>query len=213
MEIKYTKKDFWLAVLAGEIVVWLSLPTLKNLKVLDILSGLGISLLGFVIFWAIFIPLGALAGLSAFYFLAKYKNRIGFFELGKYGIIGVLNTFLDAGVYNLLIFATNTSSGFMVDIFFIAAFVITVINSFFWNKFWSFGEKKIENIKTEAVQFFSISAVVAIVNGVILHVIVNIIGAPISIDSKIWANLALALTIITAFLGNFFGYKFIVFKK
>ena len=34
MEIKYTKKDFWLAILAGEIVVWLSLPTLKNIKIL-----------------------------------------------------------------------------------------------------------------------------------------------------------------------------------
>jgi hypothetical protein len=33
------------------------------------------------------------------------------------------------------------------------------------------------------------------------------------IDPKVWANIALASTIITAFFGNFFGYKFIVFKK
>ena len=47
----------------------------------------------------------------------------------------------------------------------------------------------------------------------IFHLIINIIGAPAGIDPKLWANVALALTIITAFLGNFFGYKFIVFKK
>jgi len=33
MEIKYAKKDIVLAVLAGEIITWLSLPTLKNLQI------------------------------------------------------------------------------------------------------------------------------------------------------------------------------------
>ncbi|OGZ71514.1 MAG: hypothetical protein A2998_03275 [Candidatus Staskawiczbacteria bacterium RIFCSPLOWO2_01_FULL_37_25b] len=213
MEIKLTKKDFWLAIFAGEASAWLSLPTLKNLKVLDILIEWGISLNSFVIFWAIFVPFGAIVGLGTFYFLAQYKNRIGFFQLGKYGVIGVLNTFLNAGVFNLLIFITDISSGITVDLFFIVTFVVTVINSFFWNKYWSFEERKTETITGEAIRFFSISAVVAIVNIGILHLIVNVIGAPASLDTKIWANVALAFTIITAFFGNFFGYKFIVFKK
>lgn len=213
MEIKFTKKDFWLAVLAGEIVTWLSLPTLKNLKILDILTARGINLTGFVIFWAIFIPLGAIAGLGAFYFVAKYKNRIGFFQLGKYGVIGVLNTFLNAGIYNFLIFITNIASGFTVDLFFAVAFIITVTNSFLWNRQWTFERIGTEAVGKDAFQFFFVSIVVAVINFGILHIIVNVIGAPAGIDLKIWANIALALTIITAFLGNFFGYKFIVFKK
>jgi len=213
MEIKYTKKDFWLAILAGEIVAWLSLPTLKNLKILDILTAREISLTDFVIFGAIFIPLGAIIGLGAFYFLAKYKNRIGFFQLGKYGVIGVLNTLLSAGIYNFLIFITNIASGLTVDLFFIVAFVITVTNSFFWNRYWTFEEKGMETVGKEAFQFFFVSGIVAVINIGILHIIVNVIGAPSGIDLKIWANIALALTIITAFFGNFFGYKFLVFKK
>ncbi len=213
MDIKFAKKDFWLAILAGEIVAWLSLPTLKNLKILDILAERGIGLTGFVIFWAIFIPLGATFGLGAFYFLAKYKNRIGFFQLGKYGVIGVLNTFLSAGVFNLLIFITDISSGITVDLFFIVTFTVTVINSFIWNKYWSFEERETETIAGEALRFFSVSAAVAIVNIGIIHLVVNIIGAPAGLDPKIWANIALAFTIVTAFFGNFFGYKFIVFKK
>ena len=209
----FSKKDLWLAILAGEIVTWLSLPTLKNLKVLDILTERRISLTGFVIFWVLFIPLGAIAGLGAFYFLAKYKNQIGFFQLGKYGVIGVLNTFLNAGVFNLLIFTTDISAGITVDLFFAVAFIVTIINSFIWNKYWSFEERKTETIAGEALRFFGISAAVAIVNIGVLHVIINIIGAPAGLDSKIWANAALAFTIITAFLGNFFGYKFFVFKK
>lgn len=213
MEIKFLKKDFWLAILAGEVVAWLSLPTLKNLKILDILAARGIGLTGFVIFWAILIPLGAIAGLGAFYFVAKYQNRIGFFQLGKYGVIGVLNTFLNAGIYNFLIFITNIASGLTVDLFFVIAFVITVTNSFFWNRQWTFEEIGTETVGKDAFQFFFVSTAVAFINIGILHIIVNVIGAPAGVDLIIWANIALALTIITAFLGNFFGYKFIVFKK
>ena len=136
--MKYTKKDLVLAILAGEIITWLSLPTLKNLNLLNLLSEWEIGLKLFVAIWAIFLPVGAVLGLGMFYFIAKIKNRIGFFQLGKYGVIGVLNTFLNAGIYNLLIFLTDTAIGFILDLFFVMAFIITVINSFFWNKYWSF---------------------------------------------------------------------------
>lgn len=209
--IKLRRKDFWLAILAGEASAWLSLPILKNLKIFDILSERGIGAIGFSVFWIIFIPIGAISGLYFFYLLAKYKNRVGFFQLGKYGIIGVLNTTLNAGIYNFFIFITDIASGLTVDLFFVTAFIITVANSFFWNKFWSFEEREMENIKTEAVKFFSVSTAVAAINAVILHTIVNVIGAPVGVDPKIWANVALGFTIITAFLGNFFSYKYIVF--
>ena len=213
MEIKISKKDFWLAILAGEIVAWLSLPTLKNIKIIDILYSFGINFNLFLSIWVIFVPLGAIGGLGAFYLIARIKQRIGFFQLGKYGVIGVLNTFLNAGVFNLLIFLTNISTGLLVDSFFVVAFVVTLMNSFLWNKFWAFEERKIENIKKEMLQFSGISAGVALINIAILHTVVNIIGAPIGIDSKIWANVGLVFTIIVAFSGNFFSYKYIVFKK
>ena len=212
MGIKFTKKDLFLAGLAGELAALLSFPILKNLKVFDILRDQGINLISFSIFWIIFVPAGAILALNLFYFLAKYKNRVGFFQLGKYGVIGVLNTFLNAGVYNFFIFITNISLGFTLDLFFIIAFVITVTNSFIWNKFWAFEDKEIENTKIEAIKFFVISAFVASINAVILHIIVNVVGAPAGMDPKIWANVALGFTIITAFLGNFFSYKYIVFS-
>ncbi len=213
MEIKYSRRDFYLVILAGELVAWLSLPTLKNIRVLDILARWGIELKVFVVFWAFFVPICAILGLGFFYLVAKNRNRIGFFQLGKYGVIGVLNTLLNAGIYNLLIFLTNIASGLTIDLFFVVAFVVTVINSFFWNRYWAFSGTGTETIGKDAFQFFFVSTIVAIVNMGILHVIVNVMGAPSGIDLKIWANIALVFTIITAFLGNFFGYKFIVFKK
>jgi len=213
MDIKIRKKDLFLAGLAGELAALLSFPILKNLQIFYILAKAGINTVGFSVFWILLVPTGAMAALYFFYFLAKYKNHIGFFELGKYGIIGVLNTMLNAGIYNFLIFITDIASGFTIDIFFVVAFIATVTNSFFWNKFWTFTEKKIENIKREAVQFFIISAIVTMINAAILHIIINTIGAPSGVDQKIWANIALSFTIITAFLGNFFSYKYIVFSN
>lgn len=212
MEINFTKKDFWLAILAGELVAWLSLPTLKNLKLFDFLSSQEISFMPFVIFWVIFVPLGAILALSVFYLIAKNRNSIGFFQAGKYGITGTLNTFLYAGIYNFLIYITNIASGLQIDIFAVIAFVLAVTNSFFWNKYWSFEGQGGEFIKTEAIKFFIVSSLVAIINISIIHIIVNVIGAPSGFDSKIWANVALIFAIIVAFFGNFFSYKFIVFS-
>ena len=213
MEIKYTKRDFWLTILAGEIVVWLSLPTLKNIKVLELLAKWGIGLKLFVVFWAFFVPASAILGLYLFYLAAKRKNQIGLLQMGKYGVIGVLNTFLNAGVYNFLIFITNIALGFTVDLFFVVAFVITVTNSFFWNRYWTFEKTGTETVGKDAFQFFFVSSVVAVLNTGLLHLIINVIGAPAAIDPKIWANVALIFAIIVAFFGNFFGYKFLVFKK
>ncbi|PIR91115.1 hypothetical protein COU02_01130 [bacterium (Candidatus Gribaldobacteria) CG10_big_fil_rev_8_21_14_0_10_37_46] len=105
------------------------------------------------------------------------------------------------------------ASGFTVDSFFVVAFVLAVTNSFFWNRYWTFEKTGTETVGKDAFQFFFVSTVVAVINIGILHTIVNIIGAPANIDLKIWANIALFFTIITAFFGNFFGYKFLVFKK
>ena len=213
MEIKLSKKDFWLAILAGEIVTWLSLPTLKNIKILELLEKWGIGLKTFMVFWVFFIPAGAVFALYLFYLAAKRKNQIGFLQMGKYGIIGVLNTFLSAGIYNFLIFITNIALGFTVDLFFIIAFIITVTNSFFWNRHWTFEKTGAETVGKDAFQFFFVSGVVAVLNTGLLHFIINVIGAPAIIDPKIWANVGLIFAIIVAFFGNFFGYKFIVFKK
>lgn len=210
-EITFKKRDFWLAILGGEFVAGLSWPVLKNLKVLDILSGLKAGILGFSIFWAFFVPASAVFALYLFFLLARSKNKPGFFQLGKYGVVGALNTFMDGGIFNLLVLLTAIAVGWWVIIFRVISFGVTIVNSFFWNKFWSFeaaGETGVQ-----AVRFFSVSVTVALINLGIFALLVNFVGAPAGIEPKIWANISLALTIITAFLGNFFGFKFIVFKK
>jgi len=136
-----------------------------------------------------------------------------FSQVGKYGIIGIMNTLLHAGIFNFLIWITDIAKGFFVILFFLIAFVITVTHSFFWNKFWTFKAGGTAKSKKEYTRFFVITSVVSLIYAGLMHVLINVIGAPAGISDKFWANISFVILIPGAFLGNFFGYRIIVFKK
>lgn len=208
----FSKSDFWKAFLAGEGIALLSLPIIKNLSAIDFLAGKEINLTLILIAWLLFLPFITVLGLYLVYHLSFFK-KLTVFQIGKYGIIGVLNTVLHAGIFNSLILVTDIAKGFLVIVYFIIAFIITVTNSFIWNKFWTFTAGDTSRGKKEYVKFFTVTAIVSLVYAFLMHVLINIIGAPTGINDKVWANISLVLLIPLAFLGNFFGYRLIVFKK
>ena len=211
--IKFSKIDFWSAIAAGELIALLSLPVLKNLGFFElaILRNRWSACL-FLALWFILMPLASVSGLYFSYRLAIFKWPI-IFKIGKYGIIGWLNTFLSAGIFNLLMLLTGVAKGLIVDIFIVVAFAITITHSFFWQKFWIFGANRTNKAKIEYVKFFIVTTATSLFNIFLLHIIINTIGAPQEVDLKVWANIAFAILIPAAFFGNFFGYKIFVFKK
>lgn len=211
--IRFSKIDFWGAVSAGELIAILSLPVLKNLGFFElaILSDAQ-SVYLFLVLWLISMPLASVSGLYMSYRLAVYKWPT-IFEIGKYGIVGWMNTFLSAGIFNFFILVTGIAKGWFADVFFAIAFTITITQSFFWQKFWTFGANHTNKAKIEYIKFFTVTTTTSLLNIFLLHIIINTIGAPEGIDQKIWANIALAILIPVAFFGNFFGYKIFVFKR
>lgn len=210
--MKFTRADFWKAVIAGGAIALLIMPVLKNLGVLNFIQGWGVgSIFLLFLFWIFFMPAVTVAGLYLFYLVAVKKWPI-VFQIGKYGIVGWLNTFLFAGIMNFLIWITGVVEGLTVDGFAIVAFVVTTVSSFCWNKFWTFDFGHSAKTKQEYVKFFAVSAVMSLINTCVIHVFVNIIGAPQNIDAKIWVNIVIAITIPIAFFGNFLGYRIFVFK-
>ena len=212
-EIKFSKTDFWGAIIAGEFIALLSLLVLKNVGFFDIaILQSRIFIYLFLILWLFFVPLVSVLGLYVSYRLAVYKWPI-IFKIGKYGIIGWLNTFLSAGIFNFFILITGIATGWWIDVFLAVAFVITITHSFFWNKFWTFMAHSSNNGKTEYVKFLTVTGITSLLNIFLLHIIINTIGAPSGIDQKIWANIAFVMLIPVTFFGNFFGYKIFVFKR
>lgn len=138
-------------------------------------------------------------------------NTNSFYQFIRYGLMGIYNTLLNMAIFNLFIFATGISTGKWVVVFSLISFIVVITQAFFINAYWVFRKK--ESIKlTNYRNFFLVSGLVALINIGIIHLLVNIIGAPYSINPQIWANIAMLSTIVISVFCNYFGYKIIVFK-
>ncbi len=162
----------------------------------------------------IFVPLLAILsaiGIAVGYLLSKIKPF--FFQLAKFGLIGVANTVVDLGIYNLFIYMSDVSSGYLIVVFKSFSVLAAIINSYVWNKFWSFEKKEVHNVGEEFTQFLMVSLVGLLLNVGITAFVVNIIGAPAGVAEKTWANVGGLTASILVLTWNFIGYKFFVFKK
>ena len=196
------QSDFLRAAIIGEAIALLALPALKNINFFEP---------ALIASWLILAPAAAL---YSFYFIYLMSARWPvLLELGRYGLVGCFNFFLDSGIFNFFILITGVAKGWLVDVFIVIAFTITITQSFLWNKFWIFKANDFANARAEYAKFFSITIATSLLGLLFMHLMINTIGAPSDFDLKIWANLAFFVLIPTSALGNFLGYKFFVFKK
>ncbi|MFH1308587.1 MAG: GtrA family protein [Patescibacteria group bacterium] len=174
-----------------------------------VLRGLGFSLFPIYILYFI-LPVLALIGVWTFYLIGK-KIPIAF-QFGKYAVTGFANTAVDFGVLNLLMWMTSVYSGKSIFLLNSISFLIAVIHSYFWNKFWAFKSKD-KNIAGQFLQFVVISLVAVLINGAIVYTISSLVSPMFNLSIEAWANIAKALATVVSLIWNFLGYKFIVFKK
>ena len=130
-----------------------------------------------------------------------------------YGAVGLLNTALNFLFINIGIFLTGATKG---PVFIFVSFIVftaLVFHSFIWNRFLIFKRDNPRELHREYIAFFSVTSFSALLNLFILHVLVDIVGAPAPISLHLWANIAIAVTIPSSVLINFLGYKFLVFKE
>ncbi len=207
-------KDIILSLIIGEAAGWLLLVVLKNL-------GEGIPQIKIIPFWIwpVFFPLFCL---TWFLFAAILSQKIkSFFQIGKFVLVGGFNFLVDLGVLNLLIFISGIASGMLFSTFKAIAFTIAVINSYFWNKLWTFknptdnlAEKNaVKKTGKEFIQFVVVSLIGLAVNNLTASLIVNWLGPQGGINPTTWANLGALVASFIGMFWNFVGYKFIVFKK
>lgn len=163
-------------------------------------------------FFAPLLALLSALGVAFGYFLSKVVRPF-FFQLSKFGLVGVANTVIDLGIYNLFIFMSDVSSGYLIAVFKSFAVMTAIVNSYVWNKFWSFEKKETSNMGEEFTQFLLVSLTGLLLNVGITSLVVNAIGAPAGMSEKVWANIGGLTASLLVLTWNFIGYKFFVFKK
>lgn len=216
------KKDLIIALIIGEILAWLILILAKQI----LPTGLYTNFRLFIITLPIYFPILSAVSLYLAYLINKKITFI--YQVAKFALIGGLNTLIDWGILALLILTFEQrlqiqSSQALVKILFITitfytlykaiSFMVATVNSYLWNKFWTFTRKTKEQASKELAQFFVVSIVGFLINvGIASWVFIKIL--PIGgLNSSQWGILAAVIATATSMIWNFLGYKFIVFDS
>lgn len=198
------KTDVIAPLIIGEAIALIFLGASRFLNLPDIVIKLGR-------YFPIVLPLLSLFGVFVARLLGKKIPVL--FQLAKFVLVGALNTFVDLGILNLLMIIFAVSAGWLYSIFKATSFICSVINSYFWNKFWTYEHKETRVGGREFGKFFSVAGTGFLLNVGIASLVVNVIGPQFGVSSEIWANIGAFVAIICVFIWNFLGYKFLVFKK
>jgi len=199
------KKDYLLVAIIGFVSGLLLLPIIQNIN----LKFFQLSLVNGV---AIVVALTILAVVALWIAALISKMVPVILQIAKFAATGVLNTLLDIGVLNLLMFVFGITAGVAYSLFKGISFIVSNINSYFWNKNWTFGVSGTASTK-EFGQFFAVSFIGFLINTGIASLVVNFIGPVSGISATLWANIGAIAATLASLVWNFLGYKFIVFKK
>lgn len=136
-------------------------------------------------------------------------------EIIVFGIIGVLNTSIDVGVFMFLKYIFNIDNqSLWIIVINLIAIIIAIIFSYFANKNLTFQHKKDSNVK-EVGSFIIVNAFGFAVNTIILTTVIYILSI-IAPDIKNLIDPAFIGKILGtagSMIVSFIGYKFFVFKK
>ena len=206
------KNDLKAVAVIGAAVGILIQPVIANIEkgstALSFIFGTGaLSLptrLGVLVFFTVLAPLALFIG----HLIGKLIPVV--YQFTKFAAVGTLNSFINASIMNLLSLLTGVTSGVWIPAFVTAAFFAAATNSFFWNKYWTFGARGGLGA-SEAVKFYTVTAIGWAWNVTVVSVVVNYLR-PESVSPEIWLNVGALVGIAASFLWNFLGYKYLVFK-
>ena len=116
----------------------------------------------------------------------------------RFVLVGLLNTVIFYGIYVLLL-----QVGYSYAFSLLIGTIIGIVNSYVWNKFFTF-RKKLKSI-WETVKFFIVYGVQYLSNLLIIHTCVTVLG--------ISAELAGLVAICFGVFISFFGHKYWTFRS
>ncbi len=204
-----TKKDFWLSLIIGGLVGVLLQPLISNFSA-DISGLAAIPLIEFrVIAFFVFL-FGAPFALFIFFILSRFVPVL--YQFAKFACVGILNTSVDLGIFNLATFLYGSLPVASVFAMFKAvSFLTATTNSFIWNKYWTFGANARPQAG-EVVKFYAIAIIGGFLNVGVATAVRTANFSFISVNTLV-NFVAPICGILVVFLWNFIGYKYVVFKK
>lgn len=145
--------------------------------------------------------------------MVNFLNRQSLLQFMRFVVVGFLNTAIDFGILNFLIWVFGIAWGWPVIIFNGVAVVVAMTNSYFLNKHWTFHKKETKDRMRESVLFVVFTALGMMINTGIVYYFSTYLDPMFGIDSVSWLNIGKVLATGVSLFWNFFWYKFVVFQS
>jgi len=194
------KRDLFYTLAIAYLVSIFSIPFLINTDLMTKIPFVFEFL--FVVF-----PLLCVFGIFVSYLIGR--KVLIFWQLAKFGIVGVFNTIMDFGLLNFLILITGIVSGTWMIVMNATSFSLSIFNSYYWNKEWVFPSRKQARFST----FFVLTLIGLGLNTGIVFVFTTYIPPILNLSPILWANIAKVLATGVSLFWNFGAYKLIVFNE
>lgn len=130
----------------------------------------------------------------------------------RFGCTGILNAAIDFGVLNLLVLGTGVYAGFGVVPLNLIAFTVASVNSFTWNKLWTFGQSGRDNLLAQFSAFYAVALGGALLGSGILWALTTLVPRPGGIGPILWINAAKLAAAAAAAVWDFLWYRGWVFR-
>ncbi len=128
----------------------------------------------------------------------------------RFGMVGVLNSLIDFGVFNLLLAAFKATSGPTLLGCNALAFLSANLNSYLFNKKWTFQDRNVASSR-QYFQFLAFSCGGLAVNSLVVYLLTTAWSAPRGFPPFWWANAAKGCASVFTLAWNYCCYRFLVF--
>jgi len=201
------KRDVILGLVCGEVTSWFLIFIIKNpyIEELGALAKIENMVWLLLIAMPVIFSLGVIIGNLVAKLIKVISQVVKFLE------VGILNTFIDLGILNLLVWQTGITSGGYLAPLNTVSFLCAATNSYYWNKFWTF-KSGVGIRRKEFLQFLIISVIGWGINTGIVVLGTTYLAPAFALSAGAWVNVVKLSATLISMVWNFIGYKFIVFK-
>ncbi len=129
----------------------------------------------------------------------------------RFAMVGLLNTLIDFGVLNALLWFDNYPVGWKIFAYNSLAFTIASGNSYLLNKHWTFGDRRPSTLPRIGL-FFLLTSIGLLINCTIVYLLTLPVWSPVGMLPVVWVNMAKIIATFASLVWNFFSYQCWVFE-
>lgn len=129
----------------------------------------------------------------------------------RFVAVGILNTLIDFGVLNGLLWLDGYHLGWRLFVYNGLAFAAASGNSYVLNKRWTFDDPQPFSLG-QAGLFFCLTLIGLAINCLVIYLLTLPACSPQSISAFLWVNLAKVVATLASMIWNYCSYRWLVFR-